>query len=118
MILGSKSSFLTFLAVFVTVGGSFSLSAAQSAFSNRLIGSLATKLPDMEPAAVLGIGATQIHQAFTSSEVPLVLDSYMVGLKAVFAICVGAFGIATLIGLFGDWDKLHGEEAKTIVETA
>ncbi|CAH0027936.1 unnamed protein product [Clonostachys rhizophaga] len=95
---------------FVTIGGAFFLSAAQSAFNNRLLGELATKLPDFNAETVLSTGATQIRTAFTEAQVPIVVDSYMVGLKAVFAITVGGFGISTLVGFLGSWKKLHADD--------
>ncbi|CAI6094995.1 unnamed protein product [Clonostachys chloroleuca] len=95
---------------FVTIGGAFFLSAAQSAFNNRLLGELATKLPDFNAETVLSTGATQIRTAFTEAQVPIIVDSYMVGLKAVFAITVGGFGISTLVGFLGSWKKLHADE--------
>lgn len=98
--------------VFATVGGSFFLSAAQCAFNNQLLGALAVKLPEIDPAVALGIGATQIREAFESSQVALVIDAYMVGLRAVFAIAVAAFAMSSIVGLFGSWKKLHGEELK------
>ncbi|RDW68861.1 MDR family MFS transporter [Aspergillus mulundensis] len=94
---------------FVTVGGAFFLSAAQSAFNNQLLKELAATLPELDPATALGTGATQIRNAFSSDQVPLVIDAYMVGLKAIFAIMIGAFGIATLIGFLGSWKRLHGD---------
>uniref|UniRef100_A0A8H7KDL4 Major facilitator superfamily (MFS) profile domain-containing protein n=1 Tax=Bionectria ochroleuca TaxID=29856 RepID=A0A8H7KDL4_BIOOC len=95
---------------FVTIGGAFFLSAAQSAFNNRLLGELATKLPDFNAETVLSTGATQIRTAFTEAQVPIVVDSYMVGLKAVFSITVGGFGISTLLGFLGSWKKLHADD--------
>ncbi|OGE47443.1 hypothetical protein PENARI_c044G07987 [Penicillium arizonense] len=97
---------------FMTVGGAFFLSAAQSAFNNQLIETLAIKLPEIDPAVAIGTGATQIREAFTPSQVSVIIDAYMVGLKAVFAITIAAFGVATVIGFFGSWKKLHGDELK------
>ena len=96
----------------MTVGGSFFLSAAQCAFNNQLIKTLATKLPEIDPDVALGTGATQIREAFTSAQAPLVVDAYMVGLRAVFAITITAFGMSTLIGFCGSWKRLHGEDLK------
>lgn len=92
------------------IGGSFFLSAAQSAFNNQLIKALATTLPNINPAIALGTGATQIRTAFSASQVPLVVDAYMTALKAVFAITVAAFGLSTVIGFFGSWKKLHAAD--------
>jgi hypothetical protein len=61
---------------------------------------------------VLGVGATQIREKFTPAQVPIVLDTYMVGLKVVFAIMTAAYGVSTLVGLFGDWKRLDAEEIK------
>ncbi|KAJ9484589.1 hypothetical protein VN97_g8774 [Penicillium thymicola] len=97
---------------FMTVGGAFFLAAAQCAFNNQLIQAIAINLPEIDPAVVTATGATQIREAFTGSQVPVIVDAYMVGLKAVFAITIAAFGIATVIGFFGSWKKLHSDELK------
>ncbi|PYH40784.1 MDR family MFS transporter [Aspergillus saccharolyticus JOP 1030-1] len=99
---------------FTTVGGSFFLSAAQSAFNNQLLNYITVKLPEIDPSTVLGIGATQIRQAFTLSQVPIVIDGYVVGLKVVFAITVAAFGASTIIGFFGSWKRLHEDSLKKV----
>ncbi|KAG9756647.1 MFS general substrate transporter, partial [Aureobasidium melanogenum] len=97
---------------FVTIGGAFFISAVQCAFNNQVIKQLVKNLPGINPAMVLGIGATQIRQEFTVSQVPIVLDAYMVGLKAVFAITTAAYGISTIVGFFGSWKRLNEEEIK------
>ncbi|KAJ5871570.1 uncharacterized protein N7529_003923 [Penicillium soppii] len=97
---------------FLTVGGAFFLSAVQCAFSNQLIATLAKTLPEIDPAVVIGTGATQIREAFTASQVSIIIDAYMIGLKAVFGISIAAFGVATVVGCFGSWKKLHGDDLK------
>lgn len=99
---------------FVAVGGSFFISAAQSAFNNQLIAAVTHRLPDINPMLVLGTGATQIRQVFTSTQVPIIIDSYMVGLRSVFGITIAAFGISTIIGSFGSWKRLHKEALKDV----
>ncbi|KAL4883823.1 major facilitator superfamily-domain-containing protein [Aspergillus karnatakaensis] len=95
---------------FVTIGGSFFLSAAQSAFNNQLIKTLATKLPDISPGIALSTGATEIRNAFTAEQIPIVIGGYVDGLKAVWAIAAAAYGVATLVGFMGSWKRLHGED--------
>jgi len=73
---------------------------------------LAKNLPEINPAVVLGTGATQIKQVFTAEQVPIIEGAYMTGLKAVFAITVAAYGTATLVGVFGSWKKLHAGQLK------
>ncbi|KAH0350262.1 MFS general substrate transporter, partial [Aureobasidium melanogenum] len=97
---------------FVTIGGAFFISAVQCAFNNQVIKQLVKSLPGINPVMVLGIGATQIRQEFTVSQVPIVLDAYMVGLKAVFAITTAAYGVSTIVGFFGSWKRLNEEEIK------
>ena len=96
----------------MTVGGAFFLSAAQCAFNNQLVETLTMKLPELDPAVFLTTGATQIREAFTAAQVPVVVNAYMDGLKAIFAITVAAYGTATIIGFSGSWKKLHGDELK------
>ncbi|KAL3488145.1 major facilitator superfamily domain-containing protein [Aspergillus germanicus] len=98
--------------VFLSIGGSFFLSAAQCAFNNELIKSLATTLPEINPEIALGTGATQIREAFTDLQVPIVIDAYVVSLQAVFAIMIAAFGVATLTGFAGSWRRLNGDKLK------
>lgn len=100
------------LLVFVTIGGAFFISAAQCAFNNTLISHLSKNLSGINPQAVLGIGATQIREQFTGQQVPIVLDAYMVGLKAVFAITTAAYGVCVLVGCFGSWKRLDEGEIK------
>jgi ABC-type proline/glycine betaine transport system permease subunit len=104
--------------VCVTIGGAFFVSAAQSAFNNQLIKTLAVNLPEINPAMALGVGATQIRQEFSPSQLPAVIDAYMVGLKAVFAITIAAFGISTLIGFFGSWKKINSSDARNASSSA
>jgi MFS transporter, DHA2 family, glioxin efflux transporter len=104
--------------VFQMIGGSFFVSAAQSAFNNRLITVLASTAPEINPARVLGTGATQIRSAFTAEQVPLVVDAYMSGLKSVFAITIAGFGISAFIGFLGSWKRLHGDGLKPTVAVA
>ena len=88
------------------------MSAAQCAFNNQLIKSLAASLPDLDPIIALSIGATQVREAFTVDQVPMVINAYVEGLKAVFALVVAAFGCATVIGLFGNWKRLGAKQLK------
>jgi MFS transporter, DHA2 family, glioxin efflux transporter len=101
--------------VFTTIGGAFLFSACQSAFANRLIHNLATTLPDINPFSVLGVGATDIQDAFPPAQVPAVVDAYVAGLKNVWAITIAGFGMATLIGFLGSWKKILSDESKGIV---
>ena len=75
-----------------------------------MIKALATHAPSVNPAMVLLTGASDIHSAFPEEVLPGVLRSYMIGLKAAFAVAVGFAGIAVLCSLLVPWRKLPTHE--------
>lgn len=93
--------------MFQTLGGAFCISAAQSAFVNTMIKKLATTAPDINPMLVVATGATQVREAFPD-HLDGILQAYMAGLKATFAISIGTVGFATLLAVFSPWKRLHG----------
>ncbi|KAL4881202.1 MFS general substrate transporter [Aspergillus karnatakaensis] len=95
------------LFLFQTLGGAFCISAAQSAFVNTMIKELATSAPDVNPMLVIATGATQIRDVFPD-QLDGILQAYMAGLKATFAISIGTVGFATLLTVFSPWKRLHG----------
>ena len=92
-------SLLTCFTVFQTLGGAFSVSAGQAAFTNRLLAVLPTKAPLVQPALVLLTGASQLRQAIPPNSLPGVLEAYMVGIKAAFAVAIAFAGVAFLCSL-------------------
>lgn len=60
----------------------------------------------------LSTGATHIRDTFIASQVPFVIDAYMVGMKAVFAIAVAASDVCTTSVFFGSWKRLHIDNLK------
>ncbi|GAM91319.1 hypothetical protein ANO11243_093680 [Dothideomycetidae sp. 11243] len=91
-----------------TVGGSFMIAAAQSAFVNVLLKKLVHNAPGVDPALVLATGATNLRKVFAGEELQGVLLSYMSGLKVAFAIGIASTGIALVIVVaFVKWDRLN-----------
>jgi hypothetical protein len=82
------------------------LSSAQAAFANRLLHVVTAAIPDLEPAALLATGATQIRTVFPPEVLPTVLLGYMAGIKVAFGILIGASGLSLLFLPFGDWKRL------------
>jgi MFS family permease len=101
---------------FQTVGGAFSTSAGQAAFVNRLLIELPKKAPGVNPAMVLATGASELHNVFDGEVLDGVLESYMIGLRAAFAIAVAFSGVAFLISFLLPWRKLptHGTGKTTM----
>lgn len=95
------------LVVFQTVGGAFLVSAAQSAFVNVVIKTLPFSAPTVNPALLIGTGATEIRSRFTPEQLPGILVAYMHGLKIAFAIAVAATGLGLVLGAFSKWKRLN-----------
>ncbi|KAJ3496470.1 hypothetical protein NLG97_g2641 [Lecanicillium saksenae] len=101
--LASATGMLLF---FQGLGGAFLVSAAQSAFLNQMVSYVMQRAPSIDKGTLILTGATNIRQAFPADQIPVVIDGYMHGLKVVFALCIAATGVATIVGLFTRWSKL------------
>ena len=99
----------------MNLGGSFSLSAAQAAFANRIVSTLATSAPGVNPQALIYTGATDIRKAFPADQLPGILIAYMAGIKVVFAIGTGMVGGSFLMSLMNSRKKLHGTGKSAVV---
>lgn len=64
------------------------------------------RAPEINKGTLILTGATNIRHAFPAEQIPVVIDGYMHGLKVVFALCIAATGVATVVGLFTRWSKL------------
>jgi MFS transporter, DHA2 family, glioxin efflux transporter len=85
------------LLFFNTLGGAFSSSAGQSAFLNQLLRTLPTSAPSVSPQLVLLTGASELRHVFGPDTLPGVLDAYMTGIRAAFAVSIAFAGVAFLL---------------------
>lgn len=85
------------------------MSGAQSGFINQMVNYVLTHAPEVSKENLVLTGATAIRQAFPLEQQAVVIDGYMQGLHAAFAICIAATGVATLVGLGMRWKKLNPE---------
>ncbi|CAG8954544.1 hypothetical protein HYFRA_00004459 [Hymenoscyphus fraxineus] len=92
---------------FQVLGGAFSTSAAQSAFVNRLVSSVITNAPEANPQQLIFTGATELRSVFPPEQLPGVLQAYLDGIKASFAVAIGMTGISFVISLMVPWKRLH-----------
>ncbi|KAK3381230.1 putative efflux pump antibiotic resistance protein [Podospora didyma] len=91
---------------FQILGGAYSVSAAQSAFVNRLIGSLAVNVPGLNPMIVVGTGASELRRVFPPELLPGIVVAYMDGLRASFAVAIGLASVAFLSTALVPWKRL------------
>ncbi|KAK7414432.1 hypothetical protein QQX98_006710 [Neonectria punicea] len=100
------SSATGILLFFRGLGTAFLVSSGQCAFINQMIANVLSNAPEIKKSTLLMSGATEVRHIFTSSQQGVVIDGYMRGLKVVFAICITAAGLATVIGFGTRWKRL------------
>ena len=103
---------LTHLEVFQTVAGAFSVSAAQSLFTNRLIETLPRNAPGLSPSQVVATGATDLRNTFPNpSDLNGILKSYITGLKASWAVGIALAGVAVLASFAPERKNIKNDKA-------
>ena len=100
--------------VIVALSGSaaYFIAVAQSIFANRILQTILTTAPNLDPAQVLGTGASDLHQVFKGNDLDAVLAAYMVGIKDVFACALAASVFSVLLALAIPFTKLPDHDNK------
>lgn len=88
------------------------MTAAQSGFVNRMITTIASTAPNVDPHAVIGTGATQLRQTFTAEDLPGIVAAYMAGIKVALAIATALAGAAVLAAVLTPFKKLNMEKVQ------
>ncbi|KAI1404033.1 MFS general substrate transporter [Hypoxylon fuscum] len=94
---------------FNVLGGSLSLSAAQSAFVNSITVYLVANAPDLNPQDVVATGVAEIRHVFSDDQIQSILLAYMSGIRAAFAIGIALVGLSCLAGILSPWKRLHSQ---------
>lgn len=76
-----------------------SVAAAQSIFINRLLSTVAVRLPNVDRATIISTGATDLQRVFPSYQLLAIRESYLDGLHASWAMAIAFSGAALLTGL-------------------
>lgn len=92
------------------LAGAYFVAAAQSVFSNRILESLAQIAPNIDPSKVLSTGAADLAKSLSPEELAPVIQSYMVGIKAVFAFSLAGAALATVSSLLVPFVKMQSFE--------
>ncbi|PNH36828.1 hypothetical protein VD0002_g10286, partial [Verticillium dahliae] len=98
------------LLFYQTIGGAFSTSAGQAGFVNQLLKELPKTAPSVNPQQVIETGASELHNVFPPDVLPGILEAYMVGIKAAFAVALAFSGVAFLFSLFVPAKKLPSHQ--------
>jgi hypothetical protein len=67
---------------------------AQNIFSNKLIQRILATVPNVNPATVIGAGATALRNALTPAQLTLVLRAFMDSLKDAYIVPIALTGVA------------------------
>lgn len=62
--------------------------------------------PQVSQSQLVQTGATEIRQVFDKNIIPLVIRTYMDGLKVAFALVIAATGVAFIVSLGTRWSRL------------
>lgn len=99
---------------FQLIGGSFSVSAAQSVFGNVLFNRIQNTVPGLSPEAVIGAVAANLRTSFSAEQLPGVLTAYMDGLKGTFAVATVLLAMSAPLVLLPKWERLRPEAPQSI----
>ncbi|KAL8871193.1 MAG: hypothetical protein Q9174_002926 [Haloplaca sp. 1 TL-2023] len=106
--ISSASALILF---FQTIGGSFFVAAGQAAFTNRMIGSLPSNAPGVNPTEVVMTGATELRDVFSGDQLTGIIVSYLSGIHLALAIATGLVGGSLLIAILAPWRKIDASKA-------
>ncbi|KAK2809845.1 dynein heavy chain [Emmonsiellopsis sp. PD_5] len=105
-----------------TLSGAYFVAIAQSLFANRMLQTILTSASNLDPALVLGTGASELQQVFRGDDLTAVIAAYMVGIKDVFAFSLACAALSVLLTLLIPFKKLpdpgkkpETEAKKTVV---
>jgi len=96
-----------------TMGGTIFVSVAQTAFANKLLSSLHTHVPGLDPEIVINNGASGLRNVVGKvgeQFVPGVLLAYNEAIASVFTVCV-VMACLTVVGALGmEWKSVKGKK--------
>ncbi|KUL83867.1 hypothetical protein ZTR_06584 [Talaromyces verruculosus] len=100
----------TALMVFMQVlGGALFVSVDENVFSNKLAKYIVEYAPGVDPAVILGAGATGIKQVVDSANLPGVLLAYNDAITQTFIVGAAMAGISIIGALVVEWESVKGK---------
>jgi len=96
------------------MGGAVFVSAAQSVFVNRLLQTLPSSAPDVDPAYVAILGATELRSVFSGPQLAGIVDAYMVGVRGAFAFGIAVAGSAFVASWLMPIRSIKGGSSKSV----
>lgn len=85
------------------LGSTLFISAAQTVFTNRLMGGIRTAAPYLDPKIVISTGATSLKAAVAQDDLPAVLSVYNGALTHTFYIAIALASLSLVGALLTEW---------------
>jgi FlaA1/EpsC-like NDP-sugar epimerase len=95
---------------FNTLGGALSVSIGQNIFSNTLVQQIPRLTKNLDPAVIIGAGATNARLVTPPAELPGVLEAYNVAVTRTFILPIACAGLACLSSLLFEWKSVKGKK--------
>ena len=93
-----------------TLGGALFISVAQNVFTNQLIKNLKAVVPDLNPAIVLVVGATELKKEIEERYLAGVLSAYNLALTQTFYVSVATATLSIVGAAFMQWKSVKGKK--------
>ena len=101
----------TALAMFSqTLGGALFISVAQNVFTNSLLKNAKAAVPGLDPAVVLGTGATELQNIIPPEFLGAVQIAYNGALVNTFYVAVATSVLSVLGAVFFEWKSVKGKK--------
>jgi hypothetical protein len=91
------------------MGGAIFVSAGEALFANQLVASLQKHVPNIDPAEVISVGATELRGHFAPDVLPGIIASYMEGLQVAFIMVTVLAGCSALLSPLLPWVNIKGK---------
>ncbi|EME79884.1 uncharacterized protein MYCFIDRAFT_155743 [Pseudocercospora fijiensis CIRAD86] len=93
-----------------TLGGALFISVAQNVFQNGLLKHVRTAVPGIDPARVLGTGATELVTVFQGDELQGVRQAYNDAVVETFYVAVAMASLTIFGSAFFRWTSVKGRK--------
>jgi MFS family permease len=101
----------TALAMFSqTLGGALFISVAQNVFTNSLLKNVRAAVPGLDPAFVLGAGATELQRLIPAESLGAVQEAYNGALVNTFYVAVATSVLSVIGAVFFEWKSVKGKK--------
>ncbi|KAH8169375.1 major facilitator superfamily protein [Sarocladium implicatum] len=100
------------------VGGTIFVSVSQGLLTNTLNSELRRSIPDLDVTALMGQGATDLSEAVSRDQLPVLLDAYNLGLRHVFLCAMAVSCLAFASSCFLEWKTVKPQQEASKDEVA